>query len=342
MLPFEPSRKPTIEDNWRGIILFGQNTQSYKFALAQSLLELNPEDGDLLRLEDLAPVYAKHLTEHLKNADKQGVAGSSKFLDACRSYNSDTSTYSDLVNATVQMGFKNVIDAFHRVNRKDVPYRFFEDERKTLGGIRITENFSKLEESPQFQDLSNEAEARWRLVETAWELRISRALVAVEHDPEMELLFTFDGKRRRKNVTSTRDALNGYQKGYCFYCFEEIHLDKQVETFPDVDHFFPHTLKQYGLGPTIDGVWNLVLACKDCNRGIGGKFGAVPTERLLARLYTRNEFLIGSNHPLKETLMRQSGGNHTERQSFLQDFYNKAWAILIHQWEPPEKREAQF
>ena len=342
MYPLEAPRKPTIEDNWRGIILYGQNTQSYKFSLAKSLLELNPAEGDLLKLEDLAPVYAKHLTEHLKIADKQGSAGSSKFLDACRSFNLGASTHSDLVNATVQLGFANVIDAFHRVNRDDVRYRFFQDERKIVGGIRITENFSRLEESPQFQDLSNEAEARWRLVETAWELNVSKALITIKHDPEMEVLFTFDHELRRKNVTSSRDALNGYQKGYCFYCFDEIHLDKQAEAFPDVDHFFPHTLKQHGLGPAIDGVWNLVLACKDCNRGPRGKFAALPTERLRARLHTRNEFLIGSNHPLKETLIMQTGANHTERQSFLLDFYNKAWSILIHRWEPIEKREAQF
>jgi hypothetical protein len=342
MYPSETVREPTIEDNWRGIILYGRNVQSYKFALAKSLLEMRPAEGDLIKLEDLAPVYARYLTEHLKIADKQGTSASSKFLEACRGFNAGTASQSDLVEATIKMGFQNVIDAFHRVHHDYVPRRFFVDERSTDGGIRITENFSLLAEQPQFQDLSHEAEARWRLVETAWELKVSRALVSVEHDPDSELLFTLDGKRRRKSVTSSRDALNGYQMGYCFYCFDDIHLDRQGDNFPEVDHFFPHTLKQHDFGPSIDGVWNLVLACKDCNRGPGGKFAAVPSERLLKRLNTRNEFLIGSNHPLKETLIKQTGAKEADRKVFLRDFYNRAWSKLIHRWEPVEKREAKF
>jgi len=340
--PSDGIREPTIEDNWRAIVLYGRNVQSYKFALAKSLLELNPAEGDLIRLEELAPTYARHLTEHLKVADKQGTSGSSKFLDACRSFNTGTISQTELLDATVKLGFANVIDAFHRVQQGDVPARFYIDERRINGGIRITENFSLLAKQPQFSDLSQEAEARWRLVETAWELKVSRALVSIDHDPDTEVLFAIDGKRRRRSVTSSRDALNGYQMGYCFYCFDDIHLEKEKNSFPEVDHFFPHTLKQQGFGPIIDGVWNLVLACKECNRGEGGKFASVPTEKLLSRLNTRNEFLIGSNHPLKETLMAQTGDREADRKAFLRDFYARAWASLLHRWEPEEKRQPRF
>ena len=197
-------------------------------------------------------------------------------------------------------------------------------------------------ERPQFDDLALEAEARWRLVETAWELRLSRSLISVSHDKESGLLTTLDRSLRRKSITSSRDALNGYQLGYCFYCFDEIHLDQNKQSFPDVDHFFPHTLKQYGFGPIVDGVWNLVLACRECNRGTGGKFASVPTDKLLVRLSTRNEFLIGSNHPLKETLIEQTGATEVERKAFLKDFYGQAWARLLHRWEPEEKCESRF
>lgn len=342
MHPSERIGEPTIEDNWRGIVLYGRNVQSYKFALAKSLLEMQPAEGDLIKLEDLSPFYVKHLLEHLKTSDRQGTAGSSKFLDMCRAFNAGTVSESQLVDTTVRLGFANVIDAFHRVQQADVAARFFVDERKSNGGIRITENFSLLAEQPQFADLSLEAEARWRLVETAWELKVSRALISVDHDPETEALFAIDGKRRRKSVTSSRDALNGYQMGCCFYCFDEIHLDKERGSFPDVDHFFPHVLKHQGFGSIIDGVWNLVLACNDCNRGAGGKFASVPTEKLLNRLWTRNEFLISSNHPLKETLIRQTGSQEASRKAFLMEFYNRALANLLHRWEPEEKRAPRF
>ena len=95
MYPSEAIREPTIEDNWRGIILYGRNVQSYKFALAKSLLEMRTAEGDLIELDDLAPVYTRYLTEHLKIADKQGTSTSSKFLEACRGYNAGTESQSD-------------------------------------------------------------------------------------------------------------------------------------------------------------------------------------------------------------------------------------------------------
>jgi hypothetical protein len=63
-LPFIPST-PTVEDCWRGVVLYGRNTASYKFALASALLELNPKSGQLLKLEDLAPAFAKQVARLL-------------------------------------------------------------------------------------------------------------------------------------------------------------------------------------------------------------------------------------------------------------------------------------
>lgn len=102
----------------------------------------------------------------------------------------------------------------------------------------------------------------------------------------------------------------------------------------DVDHFFPWKLKEHGVAHPVDGVWNLVLACKGCNRGRGGKSARVPSIKLLYRLKKRNDFLINSHHPLRETLIAQTGGSEAVRKSFLQKTYNEAKAILIHEWDP--------
>ena len=71
MAEFLHAQEPTLEDCWRGIILFGRNVASYKFALGKSLLELNRPAGDVIKLEELAEPFSRHLTEHLRNADKQ-------------------------------------------------------------------------------------------------------------------------------------------------------------------------------------------------------------------------------------------------------------------------------
>ncbi|MBL0422625.1 hypothetical protein JI739_19975 [Ramlibacter sp. AW1] len=78
----------------------------------------------------------------------------------------------------------------------------------------------------------------------------------------------------------------------------------------------------------------MVLACRGCNRGAGGKFDRVPAERLLDRLHARNEFLIGSHHPLRETLVLQTGATEPVRRGFLRDFHAHAVRHLIHCWQP--------
>ncbi len=53
-------------------------------------------------------------------------------------------------------------------------------------------------------------------------------------------------------MTSCRDALNGYQKGKCFYCSSEISVQAGHEDLCDVDHFFPHTLGRFLLGDDVN------------------------------------------------------------------------------------------
>jgi hypothetical protein len=125
-------------------VLFGRNVASYKFALAKALLELRPQAGDLVRIEDLAEPYSRHICEHLKSADKQSTSGSSRFLQACRGFNQGAMEAPQLRETTVHLGFANVIDAFHVVNHAPVGCTFFLDERRGAGGIRITDNFSRL------------------------------------------------------------------------------------------------------------------------------------------------------------------------------------------------------
>ena len=324
---------PSLESYWRAIILFGRNVASYKFALAKSLLEIDKKSGDIVTLEELAEPFSRHISEHLKICDKQITSRSSKFLDSCRSYNENEISKSQLIDSTVRLGFANVIDAFHVVNEGEIDKRFFLDVRNTNGGIQLTDNIYKLAESGSFDDLPHEVEARWRLVESAWSMNIARNLITVQYDNESENLFA-NSNNRRTNITSSRDALNGYQKGQCFYCNGDISVIETLDITADVDHFFPHVLKEHNIASPIDGVWNLVLACRDCNRGEEGKFAKIPKLEFLDKLSTRNDYLITSHHPLRETLIRQTGNSEQKRHDFLQDSYKDAKEILIQTWEP--------
>jgi CRISPR/Cas system Type II protein with McrA/HNH and RuvC-like nuclease domain len=138
---------------------------------------------------------------------------------------------------------------------------------------------------------------------------------------------------RRVNITSVRDSLNGYQKGKCFYSFQDISINVNFGYQCDVDHFLPHAHKliHSKRGININGVWNLVLINSTIHSNKGTK---IPELRFLERLFNRNEFYIESKHPLAETIINQTGRTKELRRKFLQCQYDIALELSIQTWKP--------
>jgi hypothetical protein len=325
-------RNPSLETYWRAIVLLGRNVASYKFALAKTLLELRPQSS-LLKLDELALPFALNICEHLKLNEKQATSASSQFLDHCRKFNLSEIDEETLREQTVRLGFVNVIDAFHNVAQAEVP-RFFDDARQEKRGIVLSDNLYKVLQSDQQDNLKLEVNSRWRLWETAISLDINPRLIEINADPQKDALFVLNDTLRRVDVTSSREALNGYQKGKCFYCFTDVMIEPGHPNSCDVDHFFPDLLKRFDFR-NLDQVWNLVLSCKDCNRGERGKFERIPDRSFLDRLHKRNNFFVESHHPLKETIT-QTGETEANRRAFLQSFFNRAVDAIPskQKWKP--------
>ncbi|MEI2272580.1 hypothetical protein OHD16_10555 [Sphingobacterium sp. ML3W] len=324
---------PSLESQWRAIILFGKNSATYKFAFAKAMIELLRSGKSSLSLEDLAAPFSRNVVEHLRKSDKQGNSSSSKFLNTCRDFVAGRISEDQLIQATVKLGFVNVVDAFQNVNGDIIKDPFYQ---KSYGDgkkeIILTDNIFKLREALQFINFEQEVDARWNLVETAWNLQLNPNLLEVKHDSLKQELFV-DSYMRRINITSVRDALNGYQKGKCFYSYQDIFVNKGSKNICEVDHFLPHLNKRAHTAEeaNINGVWNLVLADPKIN---SDKSARVPHRRYLERLYNRNEFYIESKHPLAETIINQTGKNKEKRRIFLQTQYNLALSHSIHEWEP--------
>jgi hypothetical protein len=334
---------PTLEDRWRAVILFGRNVACYKFALGQCLLALGRAGKTSVLLADLGLPFATRICEHLRHCDKQGTPRASRFLQACRDFNAGLLKPEGLAEAAARLGFNNVIDAFHVVNQGEVGARFFTDDRK--GGaprITLTDELFRMLEGYQERNLDHEVAARWHLVETAWDLGVAARSLVVEFDPAHERLFALDRALARRSITSCRDALNGYQKGKCFYCFADVSVRPGAADLADIDHFFPHALQAQEPRINLDGVWNLVLACQGCNRGSDGKFSRLPALPYLERLERRNTFLIESHHPLRETLLLQTGDTRGGRRAFLQGLFTRSKRLLIHTWRAGHEHQPAF
>jgi hypothetical protein len=325
---------PSLESQWRAIILFGKNSATYKFAFAKSLLGLIEKEKTKISLDELVIPFANSIVEHLKKSDKQGNAGSSKFLEGCRNYINETITKEDLYSLTEKYGFINVVDAFQNVNGGTIPSKFYEKNySQGKKEIVVTDNLLKIKELFQYRNLEQEVEARWSLVETAWNLQINPNLLEVKYDANKSLFFIESNLMRRIDITSVRDSLNGYQKGKCFYSYQDISINKNDQNICEVDHFLPHAnkLAHSTTGANINGVWNLVLADSKINLS---KMAKIPEERFLRRLFNRNEFYIQSKHPLAETIINQTGSTKESRRRFLEAQYNLALTHSIQQWKP--------
>ncbi|MCP8615237.1 HNH endonuclease [Salirhabdus salicampi] len=331
------------ESQFRSVFLFGRNVATYKFALAKSLLQLSKSSKEFISLEDLSPIYVNHMLEHVRSGKRQITSSSSRFIQACQLYESNQIAWEQLLDVTEKLGFNNVIDAFHNIPAGELEKSFFKKSVQGYKkGIILTDDLFKLGQSRDFENMYEEVEGRWNLVETAWHERNPK--LEVKFDIDKEELFSlrpvtpekYLNSHNRVSMTPVRKPLNGYQKGKCFYCFDAISIESSRSNTCDVDHFIPLSV-QYNSNKDLDlnGVWNLVLSCQDCNRGEeNGKFARLPNEKLLFRLHKRNEYFIDSNHPLKETLIMKTGATSTSRLNFLRSIFKFAASFKSPEWKP--------
>lgn len=302
--------RPAPDASWRALILFGDNTTSYKFALGRSLLDIARTGKDRVTAEELAGPFAEHLCQHLAVADRQGLNPTNRYLDACRAHLADDLSADDLRPLTQRLGFRYVLDAFHRLDRDVAQHEFFVDERRSNGTIRLTDHLHALAADEFSGSLVDEVESRWALVETAWRLDLPPSVLVIGYDATTQALLA--PERKRAPVTSARGGLNGYQRGACFYCFAPISTEAGHPLLGEVDHVFAWANGELVGGAPVDGIWNLVLACHGCNNW-HAKRDLPPDPRYVERLHRRNEHLITSHHPLRDTLIAQSGATEAQR-----------------------------
>ena len=111
---------PRVQACWAAIVLYGQHSATYKFALARCLLELAQRGQKRVSLEELAVPYAWYLCIHTARAPRQFTSRSSTVFRSCEEFNAGKINQEALLQVVVQYGFNNVLDAFHIVNGEAV------------------------------------------------------------------------------------------------------------------------------------------------------------------------------------------------------------------------------
>lgn len=340
-----------LENTWRSLILYGKNVATYKFALGKTLLYFAPKQISKVKLDDLSNIYSSYLCEHVKSGKSQITSPRSSFLDACSAYNNNDISKETLIDETKKNGFKFVLDAFHVLGSGQTQSKFYHiNGSGNKREIILSDNLFYILNTIQFKNLESEIEARWCLVEDAWTFGTGDTRNPVLYDSTEKILYAnepcsegiklADISTYRRNLTKAKSALIGYQKGKCFYCFDNILADNELNC--DVDHFIPFTLRYKITNVNLNSIWNLVLSCSNCNRGADGKFHHLPSKKYLERLLIRNNYLVNSNHPLSNTIKNQTGNSNTERNKFIIELYTYSINIIKTQWEPIYEYEFNF
>jgi len=303
----------TEKDYWRALILYGLNTATYKMAFAKSLDHfVNIGKTDVPMIE-LAEVFFKLYLNRLENGMPQlDLPGRTTVMEqVVNRYKLGAIKEDEAIEYVKKNAFRDVLRAFQRLNGEQIPLEFYSYDKDKL---YLTDNVHKLLLSKDKEELIEEVDSRWGLIEAAF--KIKREDIALEND--IRSIYLSNGYERT-NITNTIPVLNGYQKGICFYCGESM----QGHTI-HVDHVIPRQLIYH------DEIWNLVLAHEFCNQQ---KSDALPDRKYIDKLIMRNEHFIASNHPIKEKLIKAMGRTPKERKQFVEKVYSNARIVIPYTWE---------
>jgi hypothetical protein len=300
-------------------VLMGANTRTYKFALGHALLSLAGEGRESVTLRELAAPYALAMVDHAQaypQAPQADGLGERDYLRILRDESEATLVSGEptdrLLDATVRTIPGMVMVKFHNLKGEDgIPHRFYTVEgRADDSRVVFTPALTAVASDGQTSLLRDELTDRWRLVETAFDADIGRSLirggVAVSEDG----VFVVE-QVRRAPVARSRGALIGFQHGRCFYCVAPI----DNLGLAHVDHVYPFALMKWRgwSGPDLNAVWNLVVACSECNLR---KSDRLPTAAEVQRLIERNDAILGSPHPLRRAIQLTMGDSAGDPHAF--------------------------
>jgi 5-methylcytosine-specific restriction endonuclease McrA len=310
--------QPTAEDYWRAIILYGKNSSTFKMGLGECLIKFASKNEDKVSLDEVTAEFYEIYRQRCQNGKPQlKLQGRKTYvereLQEIQFAGKDVSKSLEVIKRKCLLDM--VLKRFNNLNRHQITQPFYtvsEDEQF----LNLNQNLLGLFEGEKNQSLLQEIRSRWDLLEHAFETINNIGLI--DSDAELEYLLH---REKRNNLTKVIPALEGYQQGRCFYCGELLY---DIE----VDHVIPYSVLQH------NKPWNLVLSHCDCNQN---KSDSIPPEYYIRHLIIRNEYLIRSEHPLRDTLIKDTGKTLLDREAFVNHQYVYAKDKIRRFWNGDSK-----
>jgi hypothetical protein len=295
-------------------------------ALAQCLISYASKNSEKLTLDELAEDFFEIYIERTRGGKPQNAQLGKKTyveqeIDSVIHAGKSKQKAIDIVRTQSLQNM--VLRKFHNLNNREIPQRFYtisSDNRYLILDNTLFKLFFEDDDNGnnnQSQFMRNEIDARWDLLEHAFEN--IHNVESLDVDQYLEHVIR---KERRTNLTKLVHLLEGYQRGRCFYCNEPLHEEIAV------DHVIPYQALMH------NQFWNLVLADTFCNEN---KSDNIAPLHYIENLIARNEFFISSAHPLKDTLLRELGYTQLQRRQRVMKEYSYAKGKIVRIWGGSDK-----
>ena len=298
-------------DYWKGIVLYGLNSATYKIALGKALVELSKQNKEHIRWDTLSEEFLNQYLARLSGENpfpQQAIPMRQTVMErVVKQIQLGTITKDKALSIVAQDGLSNVIPRFQSIagDKKIVENKFYHfDFGKEL--VLHDSVFSIIENNEN--EIIEELDARWGLLEGAFSIH-------QEHwdlSNDIRDIYIKNG-HQRTNITKNIPFLQGYQGNTCFYCGEGLNGDIHV------DHVLPRQVVQH------DEIWNLVLSHSHCNMS---KLDKLVGKHYMEKLIQRNENIMGSNHPWKKKIQEALGSTPKQRASKLWYHYQNVKSVL--------------
>jgi len=298
-------------DYWKALILYGLNQATYKIALGKSLIQFVQEMKTSVTWEELSESFFYQYKTRLKNnrgLPQQAIPTRQTEMEKIfNRYEVENISYDEAISEVGKKAFSDVINRFHNLgNYSDLQGMFYEVD---FGRKLILKNNLYTAIEKDIIELDQELDARWSLLEGAFLIKKNNW----EISNDLRKIYLITGYSRT-SLTNNIPFLQGYQGNTCFYCGEKI-----IDGDYHVDHVLPRQVLQH------DEIWNLVLAHSFCNEDKSDK---VVGNHFIAKLYARNENIMGSNHPWKHRISNSLGKTPNDRRINLLKHYDNVKKIL--------------
>ncbi|MDX1401127.1 MAG: hypothetical protein R3245_04320, partial [Kiloniellales bacterium] len=200
----------TASDYWKGIVLYGLNTATYKMALARCLLTFAKSGENLVQWDQLASSFYKEYRQRLLDHPMPQQAMRGRLTTLERIVKEETLgniNHSQAIENVASVLFNDVVPRFHTIGRDSEFAKNVFYETDFGKNLRLKDNLLLLGEK-KFEELIDEVTSRWSLLEGAFSISQSQNQYILAND--IRDIYLKEGYART-SLTPNKPFLEGYQ-----------------------------------------------------------------------------------------------------------------------------------